>query len=1410
MLLLLLAVACGRVHDAAIEQRVALLRATINECRYSNIARVDSAASRLLAMDFSNESNMHAQNSIAYSAMMQMDYKRAKELYNTVLASSRCEIERLTADVGLMTVCYRTSANREFFDYRASALARLHRILEEKEVLSAADNERLMRASIEFGIVSICYFSNIGLQQERMLAAERLSQALQECKDISLRLYARMILAGGEPDSAARASIYLQGLNIANNRGLSWLSANYKLLLAITLRSDAMQQSLAGAVPQLYAMPSYASTPADELAGRLAADAVEDFSLYGDGYMKIEALAVNASCHTQMGQYYKALSLLDEALAEINGYYHRYYPATDSLEWNIFTYSDDYEETLPAPDSLVVNIPECLLSVRREASCAYAGVGDKELSDINREAYLDLLRTTRMNKQMESRAQMATDNAARLYWWALAAVLALLSVALLLYAVNRRWKQDNAVYSRNLRMLLKICRNLLSSLPREMNSEEEVCDSVCAILCEGFQGFAGDMRFSLLAPFEACEERPHLYRMQLPPVDETRIYTLYIATDEEIPASNLAIIELSLPYIAVAVEEGLRIANISDEQLRLEEQRLAHALYLAEHKRENLLKRVSVSVLGGMRPYMYRMLNELRNLSRKEDTETAERRLKYIAELTEKLDDYNLILERWIKMRRGELSLQIERFSVREPFDIIAKSRRSFDARGISLDVKMCDAVVRADRALTLFMINTLVDNAGKFTPAGGTISVEAVEGDDYVEIAVEDSGIGLSQADIDHILNDKVYDASLIGDAGNKLNKNKGGGFGLMNCKGIIEKYRKTDEIFSVCSLGISSREGGGSRFSFRLPRGVVHSLVVLLAMMLPCGALCNDAIFARVALSADSAFLSNVNGDYEQTFTYASRAISDLNEYYRSNIGGNDTLSLFNGAAGELSWWRDEIFPISLKEDIFFNILDIRNEVAVAALATQRWQEYRYNNNIYASLYRLVHEDKGLEEHYEKMQQLANHRQAAIALLLFLLLLLLLAYAIAYVRKGVIERMNSRMVLGLNSRLLAVTGGDDSVPTDELARRVVNEILVSTSEAMCVERVSLLLKYGRETAVVATAPFAISATAMSLHNVFDSGDSFVAADEQLYALPLYVVSAGERVMIGALEFESERPLSENERLNLELVARYVASVAYHSVVRLAGHYKSLAATEEEAERVKFEENRLHVQNMVMDNCLSVIKHETIYYPGRIRSLVEQSMGVVNRHDELAVKVAEMRELMDYYSSVFSILSGCATKQLDDISFRLSAVPLNGLFEDMQHFVARKARKSSLNLLLRYEPTHVVVDGDKDMLVFLFESLICAALEYKESGELHLRAVDCGDVVRVELLDTRRSLPDEYLSEMFTPSKNNLAQGSGLAGMEYLVVKEIVRLHEDCMQLRGGRVEARADDSGFIIMFTLPKNSGI
>ena len=203
------------------------------------------------------------------------------------------------------------------------------------------------------------------------------------------------------------------------------------------------------------------------------------------------------------------------------------------------------------------------------------------------------------------------------------------------------------------------------------------------------------------------------------------------------------------------------------------------------------MRKACFAVVQGMLPYIDRIRNEIEKL-RTEDYAQADdvRRYKYtyIEELVNQINDYNDILARWVKMRQGTLSLSVENFALDELFRMVARSRQAFELKGLTLQVGSTDAVVKADKALTFFMLNTLADNARKYTHPGGRIELSAVQQDNYVEISVTDTGIGMSQQDVDRILSEKVYDSAAIGatasgDDARLLQQRKGSGFGLMNC---------------------------------------------------------------------------------------------------------------------------------------------------------------------------------------------------------------------------------------------------------------------------------------------------------------------------------------------------------------------------------------------------------------------------------------------------------------------------------------------------------------------------------------------------------------------------------------------------------------------------------------------------
>ncbi len=401
-------------------------------------------------------------------------------------------------------------------------------------------------------------------------------------------------------------------------------------------------------------------------------------------------------------------------------------------------------------------------------------------------------------------------------------------------------------------------------------------------------------------------------------------------------------------------------------------------LNLEEGERRHLQQRAKISLVNSLLPLIDRMVYTVNRQGDKE----------YVCELIDQINSDNDVLTHWIQLHKGQLDLHIESFPLQPLFDILARSRKSFQMKGIALDVQPTEAVVKADRILTLFMLNTLADNARKFTNEG-SVTVSADEAQNYVEVSVTDTGIGMDGDQLAH-----VFDHQLTTH-----------GFGLLNCKGIIEKYRKTSQLFSVCTLQAESEQGRGSRFFFRLPKGKVLALLMMMAMTGGTKAATNtDAQLAQAAVYADSAYFSNINGTYERTLLFADSCIYYLNRHYQTMYPRDSIFMLHEGDMSltppEVQWLHDSI------KTNYNVILDIRNESAVAALALHQWQLYNYNNRIYTLLFKELSADNTLGDYCRAMQQTKTNRTIAVMLLLTALLAILLIYYLYYLR----PRLNAR----------------------------------------------------------------------------------------------------------------------------------------------------------------------------------------------------------------------------------------------------------------------------------------------------------------------------------------------------------------------------------------------------------------
>jgi signal transduction histidine kinase len=113
--------------------------------------------------------------------------------------------------------------------------------------------------------------------------------------------------------------------------------------------------------------------------------------------------------------------------------------------------------------------------------------------------------------------------------------------------------------------------------------------------------------------------------------------------------------------------------------------------------------------------------------------------------------------------------------------------------------------LIRADRRSMEEVFTNLLSNAINYSPDGGEVRIAAIPHGDYLEVLVQDQGIGIEAEEIPKIF-DKFYRVKSP-----KTRQVIGTGLGLALVKGLIEAHLGTVEV--------ESQVGGGTTFRVKLP---------------------------------------------------------------------------------------------------------------------------------------------------------------------------------------------------------------------------------------------------------------------------------------------------------------------------------------------------------------------------------------------------------------------------------------------------------------------------------------------------------------------------------------------------------------------------------------------------------------
>ena len=232
----------------------------------------------------------------------------------------------------------------------------------------------------------------------------------------------------------------------------------------------------------------------------------------------------------------------------------------------------------------------------------------------------------------------------------------------------------------------------------------------------------------------------------------------------------------------------------------------------AEHTVEELKSDFVASVSHELRAPLTSIFGFAETLVAREGLFDAEERLTFLRYIAAEAERLTVIVEQLLNVARleaGDLEVEVAPVAVVPVIEEAVAQAKRLDPDGSHrFVIDPPQHVLRADADADKLrqVLGNLLDNAMKYSPEGGTITIGARRQLDRVEIDVADEGIGIRQAEQELVFR-KFYRAldSVAARGG------PGAGVGLFIARGLVRAMGG--------SMSVSSAESVGSRFTFDLP---------------------------------------------------------------------------------------------------------------------------------------------------------------------------------------------------------------------------------------------------------------------------------------------------------------------------------------------------------------------------------------------------------------------------------------------------------------------------------------------------------------------------------------------------------------------------------------------------------------
>lgn len=189
----------------------------------------------------------------------------------------------------------------------------------------------------------------------------------------------------------------------------------------------------------------------------------------------------------------------------------------------------------------------------------------------------------------------------------------------------------------------------------------------------------------------------------------------------------------------------------------------------------------------------------LETVTESEDEEAAK---IFLPQVLGQVDRLTTLVQRLLEQARvesGELVLRIDEIDLEEVARPIVQSfGPQAAAKNVTLELRpVRPAIVEADEQRLSQVFVNLIDNALRFTPEGGSVSVTLDVDDGYALICVADTGMGIPYKDLPY-----VFERFYVADR-SRTRGVSGAGLGLSIVKQIVEAHHGTVQVESTLGVG-------------------------------------------------------------------------------------------------------------------------------------------------------------------------------------------------------------------------------------------------------------------------------------------------------------------------------------------------------------------------------------------------------------------------------------------------------------------------------------------------------------------------------------------------------------------------------------------------------------------------------